>query len=215
MRSHNTGCEEKKSGGLEKKDCGGQKRRFVGQKRGVVGQKRRVVGRKRRVAGVRKKCLWVRKEGLRVRKDVLWVRKEGRGGQKSRVAGVRKKGLWVRKEGLRVRKDGLWVRKEGCGGQKKWDCESIGSHGQHRHSDEEERDAEGERICFLSVERARGVRGHATRAAGPTVLRGQRQQRRGLEKNLEVKKKPRGYNSFVASNDNHTYQIGICFPRMI
>ena len=60
-------------------------------------------------------------------------------GQKRRAAGVRKKGLWVRKEGLRVRKDVLWVRKEGRGGQKKRDCESIGSHGQHRHSDEEER----------------------------------------------------------------------------
>ena len=37
------------------------------------------------------------------------------------------------------------------------DGEIVGSHGQHRYSDEEERDAEGERIRFLSVERARGV----------------------------------------------------------
>ena len=36
-----------------------------------------------------------------------------------------------------------------------------------------------------------------------------------FKNNVEVKKKPRGYNSFVASNKNHTYQIGICFPRMI
>ena len=34
-----------------------------------------------------------------------------------------------------------------------------------------------------------------------------------FKNNLEVKKKPRGYNSFVASNNNHTYQIGICFPQ--
>ena len=78
-------------------------------------------------------------------------------GQKRRVVGQKRRAAGVRKEGLWVRKDVLWVRKEECGGQKKWDCESIVSHGQHRHSDEEERDAEGERICFLSVERARGV----------------------------------------------------------
>ena len=36
-----------------------------------------------------------------------------------------------------------------------------------------------------------------------------------FKNNVEVKKKPRGYNSFVSSNNNHTYQIGICFPRMI
>ena len=66
----------------------------------------------------------------------------------------------------------------------------VTQHGQHRHCGlKEERDEKkvcgSEKKgwgCFLSVERARGVRGHATRAAGPTVLRGQRQQRRGLEK---------------------------------
>ena len=36
-----------------------------------------------------------------------------------------------------------------------------------------------------------------------------------FKNNVEVKNKPRGYNSFVASNNNHTYQIGTRFPRMI
>ena len=36
-----------------------------------------------------------------------------------------------------------------------------------------------------------------------------------FKNNVEVKKKPRGYNSFVASKNNHAYQIGIRFPRMI
>ena len=89
------------------------------------------------------------KKGLVVKKEGLWVKKEG---------------LEVRKEWLRVKKEWLWVKNKRsrvklncCGCQKKRDGEIIGSHGQHRYSDEEERDAEGERIRFLSVERARGV----------------------------------------------------------
>ena len=32
-----------------------------------------------------------------------------------------------------------------------------------------------------------------------------------LRKNVEVKKKPRGYNSFVAPHNSHTYQIDLFF----
>ena len=70
-------------------------------------------------------------------------------GQKRMVAGQK---IIVVGQNKRLR-----VKLNCCGGQKKRDDEIIGSHGQHRYSDEEERDAEGERIRFLSVERARGV----------------------------------------------------------
>ena len=36
-----------------------------------------------------------------------------------------------------------------------------------------------------------------------------------FKNNVEVKKNPRGYNSFVAPHNDHTHQTGICFPRMI
>ena len=71
--------------------------------------------------------------------------------------GSEKKGCGSEKKGRGSEKKGRGSEKKGCGGQKKRACQSFGSHGQRRHSDEEERDAEGERICFLSVERTRGV----------------------------------------------------------
>ena len=135
--------------GSKRKDCGGQKKKTAGQKKGC-GSEKKGCGSEKKGCGLEKKdCGGQKRRFVGQKRRVV--------GQKRRVAGVRKKGLWIRKEGLWVRKDVLWVRKEECGGQKKRDCESIVSHGQHRHSDEEERDAEGERICFLSVERARGV----------------------------------------------------------
>ena len=179
--SKRKGWRSKKKGrGSKRKGCGGQpwvkeeglrgsKQKDRGSEKMVCGQKetlwvkkRRVGGQKERVAGVRKKGPWVKEEGLQGSKQKDRGQKKRVGGQKRRVVG-QKEGLAVRKEWLRVKKQWLWVKNKRsrvklncCGGQKKRDDEIIGSHGQHRYSDEEERDAEGERIRFLSVERARG-----------------------------------------------------------
>ena len=101
----------------------------------------------------------------------MWVKQPVLRGQRQRRRGSKKEAWWSERKVH-------WSSWKGCGGQKrrfvgqkrrvvgqkrrvagvrKKDCESIGSHGQDRRSDEEERDAEGEIICFLSVERARVV----------------------------------------------------------
>ena len=106
------------------------------------------------------------------------MRSRNTGCEEKKSCGLEKKSRGSEKKVCGSEKKGCGLEKKDCGGQKrrfvgqkrrvvgqkrrvagvrKKDCESIGSHGQDRRSDEEERDAEGEIICFLSVERARVV----------------------------------------------------------